>query len=709
MAPIILIVMSPLLRSVLSGVLLLFLTATTHASTAFNVSPASLAHDDATPVTLTITGLALQQTVQIDRFHDANANGQVDGGELLLLSLRVTDGRVEMFGGVRNEAIPGDEDGATNGQVTVYLRLNALAEGNRLVGAYVFRVSALDSSFAPLVQPFSVTQSVQAQSVSGTATSNGSPMAGAAVVALVPEGDGENFVGGVFTDASGQFVLNLPTGDYALLGLKAGYVASFSTVPQVSLASGASVTQDVALASATRTISGRIIDAVTSNGIGGLQVFGESSSGEAALTHTDAAGNFALGTVAGQWKLDVSERALRLLGYGETEITADTTAGDVTGLIIPLSKGRGELQLVFFFPGGSFGNGTNGTIGFPAELNYYYALLNLQDVNFPTNVLFSGPNGSGLANTPSANFGANYSGDSAFYSSPQIYLPPFPPGGLYTVNYKEQHMEFVLPDPQAQSHQAILVPRVTLDSQGRIQEILWEQRDINGNTLPSAPFIRNIEIRVDGIGGRLYDADVASDSISHIPLDPVAWTNVSSIQMVYNDDAGNQYVCFWHRGSQPLQILTGTNLPSAAVGSPYQKLFVAAGGQPPYAWSLQNGSLPPNLALGGTGELSGNPSQAGNYSFAVRVTDSNQQFLQQVFTLQVSGGTQSIRVEPKMRSAGQFELRVSGQTGQTYTIQYSTDLRNWFPLITTNAPADSFDVRDTGANDSARFYRVRKP
>src|SRR5215210_3372459 len=140
--------MSPLSRSVLSAVLLLFFPAATHAATAFNVSPASLAHDDPGVVMLTISGLALQQTVQVDRYHDANANGQVDAGELLLLSLRVTDGRVEMFGGVRNEAIPGDEDGATNGQVTVHLHLNALPEGNRLVGAYVFRVSALDASFA---------------------------------------------------------------------------------------------------------------------------------------------------------------------------------------------------------------------------------------------------------------------------------------------------------------------------------------------------------------------------------------------------------------------------------------------------------------------------------------------------------------------------------------------------------------------------------
>jgi hypothetical protein len=513
----------------------------------------------------------------------------------------------------------------------------------------------------------------------------------------------------VFTDGSGAFVLNLPAGDYMLAALKPGLVTSFSTAPQVSLGNGLSVTQAIALASATRTISGRVIDAVTSNGVAGLQLFADSSNDEVAVTHTDAAGNFSFGASAGEWMIEASERGLALLGYSGGDQPVDTTAGDVTGLSISLTKGRGNFELVFFFPSGNFGNGTNGAIAFPAQLNYYYALFNLEDINFPTNVLFSGPSGSGLANTPSANFGANFEGDSAFYSSPQVNVPAFPPGGLYVVTYKNQPLEFMLPDPQAQSHQALLVPRVTVDNQDRIEEIRWDRRDVNGNPLPSAPFIREVQIRIDGMGGRLYQADVFPDETSHVPFDPVVWTNVSSIQMVYDDDVGNQYVSFWNRGLQSLQILTGTNLPSATVGSPYQNLFVAAGGQSPYTWSLQGGTLPPGLNLGGTGELVGNPSQVGSYQFTVRLTDSNQQFVEQAFALEVRASGGLVRVQPKMRSPGQFELRVSGQTGQTYTIQYSTDLRNWFPLVTTNAPSDSFDVVDVTASDAARFYRVRQP
>ena len=695
--------------SLIRVVLLLTLVATASSAATLNVSPSSLAHDDPNPVTLAVSGLAQQQTVLVERYHDANANGQLDAGELLILSFRVTDGRVEMFGGERDEAIPGDEDGATNGQLTVELRLSALPEANRAVGNYVFRVSPLDASFPPLVQPFTVAQLIQGQSVRGTVTGNSSPLAGAMIAALSAGGEGEDFAGGVFTDSAGTFVLNLPVGDYMVVALKPGFLSPLSSMPQVSLGSGSTITQDIALATASRTISGRVIDAVTSNGVGGLQLFAESGDEEITVIHTDASGDFTLGASVGQWLIEPSEQGLALLGFSGNDQSVDTTAGDVTGLQIPLSKGRGNFELVFFFPGGSFGNGTDGSITFPAPLNYYYALFNLDDVNFPTNVLFSGPAGSGLANTPSANFGANFEGDSAFYSSPSINVPPYPPGGLYTVNYKNEPLEFVLPDPQSQNRQVLLVPRVTLDGEERIEEIQWERRDVNGSPLGAAPFMQDIQIRIDGMGGRMYQADVSPDTTSHVPFDPVPWTNVSSIQMVYDDDAGNQYVSFWHRGMQALEILTGSNLPPAAVNSPHQILFVAAGGQPPYTWSLQAGDLPAGLNLGGTGELSGTPSQVGFYNFSVRVTDSNQQFLEQPFTLEVRAAGGLVRVEPKMRNPGQFELRVLGQTGQTYTIQYSTDLRNWFSLITTNAPSNAFDVMDSTASDAARFYRVRQP
>jgi hypothetical protein len=73
----------------------------------------------------------------------------------------------------------------------------------------------------------------------------------------------------------------------------------------------------------------------------------------------------------------------------------------------------------------------------------------------------------------------------------------------------------------------------------------------------------------------------------------------------------------------PLTISTASVLPGAIVGASYSASFAAAGGVPPYTWSVTSGSsLPAGLSLSAAGVLSGTPSTAGSYSFSITVTDS---------------------------------------------------------------------------------------
>ena len=75
----------------------------------------------------------------------------------------------------------------------------------------------------------------------------------------------------------------------------------------------------------------------------------------------------------------------------------------------------------------------------------------------------------------------------------------------------------------------------------------------------------------------------------------------------------------------PLTITTNSPLPSAVQGSPYSQTLAAAGGLPPYSWSVTTGSLPAGLALApSTGVLSGSPSTSGSFNFTVQVSDSRQ-------------------------------------------------------------------------------------
>src|SRR6185369_11647126 len=97
-------------------------------------------------------------------------------------------------------------------------------------------------------------------------------------------------------------------------------------------------------------------------------------------------------------------------------------------------------------------------------------------------------------------------------------------------------------------------------------------------------FLTAIQLRMDGIGGQFYNGDAAPSETSHAVNTTVVWTNVSSLQMVYDDTSGSQYVTFWRQGVQPLQNVSGS-LPAASVGAPYHVLFVAAGGLTPYSWT----------------------------------------------------------------------------------------------------------------------------
>lgn len=76
--------------------------------------------------------------------------------------------------------------------------------------------------------------------------------------------------------------------------------------------------------------------------------------------------------------------------------------------------------------------------------------------------------------------------------------------------------------------------------------------------------------------------------------------------------------------ADPTLTVTPTTLPAAQQNRAYPGQQLATnGGTAPYAYVVDSGSsLPPGLAMSGTGNISGTPTVAGNFSFTVNVTDS---------------------------------------------------------------------------------------
>ena len=72
----------------------------------------------------------------------------------------------------------------------------------------------------------------------------------------------------------------------------------------------------------------------------------------------------------------------------------------------------------------------------------------------------------------------------------------------------------------------------------------------------------------------------------------------------------------------PFQVVM--RLPRATVGEPYHAALTAAGGVPPYSWTMapHSSALPNGIALDATGSLSGTPLLAGTFVFTLELTDS---------------------------------------------------------------------------------------
>ncbi len=112
----------------------------------------------------------------------------------------------------------------------------------------------------------------------------------------------------------------------------------------------------------------------------------------------------------------------------------------------------------------------------------------------------------------------------------------------------------------------------------------------------------------------------------------------------------------------------------------------------------------------GNGIFSWRPaiSQSGSNFLNVVVSDNGAVNLSatQSFSVSVTRPVQPGLAGPSLAN-GRFGLTISGDSGPDYTIQASSNLLNWSPILTTNPQTTPFLFFDLGAtNYPQRFYRV---
>ena len=314
------------------------------ASAGVVLSQSSIENNYVGPIDLTITGLgSVGQSVVIEEFFDANANGTIDSADLLVRKFNVTDGVVTSIAGQRNLNIPGDEDGVADQQIKTRLLYSPGEIVGRIPGQYIFRVAAASGPvFTPFTAILVVTQhNYGGSGISGQVT-GGSPQLGSIVLFVTGSGGGKEIVAITGTDATGNYSLNLPPGNYQAIGVKAGFVQNLATAPVVTVASGIfSTNQTVTLTASQRTIAGTVRDAGSLPlvvGVPGLALQGSASnSGFVAITFTDANGNFLLDATAEPWKLQGAEVEIAQHGFVGFKST-EPSSGSVTGFNIDLPR-----------------------------------------------------------------------------------------------------------------------------------------------------------------------------------------------------------------------------------------------------------------------------------------------------------------------------------------------------------------------------------
>lgn len=200
---------------------------------------------------------------------------------------------------------------------------------------------------------------------------------------------------------------------------------------------------------------------------------------------------------------------------------------------------------------------------------------------------------------------------------------------------------------------------VRLLSEGRVGdfpftvEILPFMLELAPPTLPEAYLGELYEQRVEARGGKgpytfalqsgaLPEGFVLNGATGVISGRPLA-AGEYGFTIIATDASRSTGVRSYRITVRPPLTLGPQSLPDGTEGQSYSASLVAAGGRPPYSFSLRGGMLPPGLSLS-EASISGLPAQGGTFPFVAAVTDQNGRSVERNFEIFVLG---LLRLEPE--------------------------------------------------------------
>ncbi|MGH7951281.1 MAG: putative Ig domain-containing protein [Limisphaerales bacterium] len=655
------------------------------AAVGFNLTPSAISNTYNGTITLQVTGLTNTETVVVQKFLDLNTNGAIDASDLLVQQFNLTDGQAGMvIGGVTNINVPGDTDGAANAQITATLNFQNGDFVQNIIGKYLFKLSSPSGHFSPQTKSFSVTNFPYAQKITGVVTNNGVAVPNAVVLLFGPPKPGDhgpgNPVAAAVVNNSGSYTIQAPVGSYMPLAFKSNYVANFGTSPQVTLGSGQTISTNLALTTATESISGRLVDENSGAGIPGIFDGNNSQNGFIGTTFTDTNGYFTERVLPDNWQLNGQPPGLILHGYvGDNNGTnIDATGGSVSGLTLGFQKATalfyGTVKDNLGNPltgidinasdddNNNNGNSTYSADGYSdANGNYVVGVVGglgnndpwqvqaANDSN-PTNYLFSQP-------TFDQNGGTNLNIGAAVHQNFTALL---------ATNHITGHVQF----------NGTNVVGVGVNANATIGGITYQPN--TAHTDDSGNYSLNVANGDPAFGYSWLvnlNCNGGDDSLDNI-LGSGNYQCPDSQYIYINNNNGTAN--FTVQSCNGVQIST-TSLPDGTNGVYYYQSLGASSCSGNITWSINSGSLPSNFTLDQVGELFGTPNSSGTYNFTVHADDGNGHTADQPLSLYIAPAAPGLQITTTSLPNGSEGVYYSqtlqasgGQTPYTWSLNGNT-------------------------------------
>src|SRR5665213_2653489 len=718
-----------IVRSLIAAGLFAGWTPGVRAAVGFTITPAAVSNTYVGPITLQVTGLAGGDSVVVQKFGDANSNGVVDAGDLLVQQFNLTDGAAGMvIGGVTNINVPGDTEGTANGTITAKLNFPGGDFVQNIIGKYLFKLSSPAGHFSPVTDVFNVTNFPFAQKITGNVVSSGVNVPYATVILFpAPRSGGDhgpgNPVAGTVANSSGVYSVQLPPGTYVPMAFKSNYVASYLASPVLTLNNSQTITTNLSLTNATAGISGKIVDALNPGIVlPRLFVPAMNSSGLIAAGSSDTNGNFTIRVTSGQWQLEGSPQGLALHGYV------------------------------------AYSNGTNVNAGTTGFVGGFYKATSLFYGSVKDSL------GNPLAGIPIEARDQDNNGDSIYdndgYSDANGHYVSGAVGGLGSgdpwqvdVDHQSQFPNYLFSQPALNQNggtnlaigQAVMQNFIAIIATNQIS---GHVQDSNGNP------ITNLQVDAYAtIGGNSYQSQADTDSGGNYLFNVANsgdW-NVNVLECCNNDTLDNilgngnyvppnsQDVAIANTNATidfTVQLCGGISiitspLPDGTNGY-YNLQFNASSCNENFSWSVNDPQdVPPGLTLYSGGAFNGTPNASGTYHFSVNVNDGNGHSTNKSFSLYIAPVATPLQVTTMSLTNGtngafysQTLQASGGQTPYSWSIpNYSADPPPNLALATngilsgtlaTSGGPFYFDVEVTDgaantANQTLSVYVVNPP